>query len=220
MSANPPAVSLSRTPSAPPALAAASVDAAYNADMNEDISWFPVIEREALTPETRTLFEQLEEKLGFVPNVFRAFAWREPRFSLWRAHFEDLMQPSPGLGKAEREMISVAVSMQNQCLYCLTAHGFAVRALLRDPVKGDRVTFDYRRAGLSERHVAMLDYAVKITLEPAACSLDDIADLRAHGFSDADIWDIAEVAAMFNFTNRLASATGMMPNPEYHALAR
>ena len=189
--------------------------------MEEDrVSWFPLASRDSLSPETRALFEQLDEKLGFVPNVFRAFAWREPRFAKWRAHFEDLMQPTPGLGKAEREMISVAVSMRNQCLYCLVAHGFALRALTKDPVLGDRITIDYRRAGLSERQVAMLDYAVKITLEPAACGLDDIEGLRGHGFIDEDIWDIAEVAAMFNFTNRLASATGMIPNHQYHAMAR
>jgi len=184
------------------------------------ISWFPIAPRASLSPETRALFDQVEEKLGFVPNVFVAFAWREARFRKWLAHFDDLMEGTGGLGKAEREMISVAVSMANQCLYCLTAHGFAVRALLRDPVLGDRVTLDYRRAGLSGRHVAMLDYAVKLTKEPAACGPDDIAALRAHGFSDEDIWDIAEVAAMFNFTNRLASATGMLPNPEYHGMAR
>jgi uncharacterized peroxidase-related enzyme len=188
--------------------------------MEERISWFPVAERSALSPETAALFDQLEQKLGFIPNVFRAFAWREPRFTKWREHFEELMQPSPGLGKAEREMISVAVSMQNQCLYCLAAHGFAVRALVKDPVLGDRITLDYRRAGLSQKQVAMLDYAVKITIEPAACDEEDIVALRAHGFADEDIWDIAEVAAMFNFTNRLASATGMMPNPEYHGMAR
>ncbi|MCA9829189.1 MAG: peroxidase-related enzyme [Dehalococcoidia bacterium] len=188
--------------------------------MTERISWYPIAPRESLAPETQTLFNMLEEKLGFVPNVFLAFSWKGPRFDKWRAHFEDLMQPSPGLGKAEREMISVAVSMQNGCLYCLAAHGFAVRALLKDPVKGDRVTFDYQRAGLSEKHVAMLDYAVKITNEPAACNEADIQSLRDAGFVDEDIWDIAEVAAMFNFTNRLASATGMLPNPEYHAMAR
>jgi uncharacterized peroxidase-related enzyme len=188
--------------------------------MSDRISWYPIAPRETLSPETQALFAQLDEKLGFVPNVFLAFGWKGARFDKWRAHFEDLMQPTPGLGKAEREMISVAVSMRNGCLYCLVAHGFAVRALLRDPVKGDRVTFDYRRAGLSERQVAMLDYAVKITVEPAACSEADIDSLRGHGFADDDIWDIAEVAAMFNFTNRLASATGMIPNPEYHAMAR
>lgn len=188
--------------------------------MSDTISWFPVAERNELTSETQALFDELESKLGFVPNVFRAFAWREPRFTLWRTHFDDLMAPSPGLGKAEREMISVVVSMQNQCLYCLTAHGFAVRALLKDPLKGDRITLDYTRAGLTEREIAMLDYAVKITLEPAACDEEDLDELRRVGFADEDIWDIAEVAAMFNYTNRLASATGMMPNPEYQSMAR
>ncbi|MCA9845096.1 MAG: peroxidase-related enzyme [Dehalococcoidia bacterium] len=187
---------------------------------DEQISWFPVAEFEDLSPEVQALFSGLTEKLGFVPNVFRAYAWRGPRFDKWRAHFEDLMRPSEGLGKAEREMISVAVSMQNQCLYCLVAHGFAVRALTKDPVLGDRITFDYHRAGLDEKHIAMLDYAVKVTLDPASCTADDIEDLRDLGFSDEDIWDIAEVAAMFNFTNRMASATGMIPNPEYHAMAR
>lgn len=188
--------------------------------MSERISWFPVADPATLSPETQALFAQLEEKLGFVPNVFRAFAWREERFRKWLAHFDDLMQPSPGLSKAEREMISVVVSMQNQCLYCLVAHGFAVRALTKDPVLGDRITLDYRRAGLTPRQVAMLDYAVKITREPASCSEADVEALRAHGFSDEDIWDIAEVAAAFNFTNRLASATGMMPNHQYHGMAR
>ncbi len=103
------------------------------ARMTDRISWFPIAERETLSGETNALFDQIEEKLGFVPNVFLAFAWREGRMSKWWAHFDDLMQGSPGLGRAEREMISVVVSMQNQCLYCLTSHGFAVRALLKDP---------------------------------------------------------------------------------------
>jgi uncharacterized peroxidase-related enzyme len=188
--------------------------------MDERISWFPIAERSSLSLETQALFNQLDEKLGFVPNVFIAFAWREERFNKWREHFDDLMQGSPGLGRAEREMISVVVSMQNQCLYCLTAHGFALRALLKDSVKGDRVTLDYRRAGLSEKQVAMLDFAVKLTLDPVTVSEEDIDDLRGLGFSDEDVWDIAEVTAMFNFTNRLASATGMMPNREYHGMAR
>lgn len=188
--------------------------------MEDRISWFPIAERSTLSAETQALFEQLEQKLGFVPNVFTAFAWRETRFNKWRAHFEDLMQPSPGLGKAEREMISVVVSMQNQCLYCLTAHGFALRALLKDPVKGDRITLDYRRAGLTEKQEAMLDFAVKLTLDPVTVNEEDVNDLRAVGYSDEDVWDIAEVTSMFNFTNRMSSATGMMPNREYHAMAR
>lgn len=188
--------------------------------MDERISWFPIASRESLSPETRAMFAQVEQKLGFVPNVFLAFAWKEERFKRWYAHFDHLMQPSPGLSKAEREMISVAVSMQNQCLYCLTAHGFAVRALLKDPVLGDRVTLDYRRAGLPERQVAMLDFAVKLTKEPSSVSEADVDHLRALGIAGEDIWDIAEVASMFNFTNRMMSATGVVPNPEYHGMAR
>lgn len=188
--------------------------------MEERVSWYPIAPRESLSPTTQALFAQLDEKLGFVPNVFVAFAWKGERFERWREHFELLMKPTPGLGKAEREMISLAVSMQNQCLYCLTAHGFALRAILKDPVTADRITFDYKRAGLDDRDIAMLNYAVKITLEPAACDEVDIEELREFGFEDEDIWDIAEVAAMFNFTNRLASATGMLPNREYQSMAR
>ena len=192
----------------------------YPVTMEDRISWFPIADRSSLSAETRALFDQVEEKLGFVPNVFTAFAWREGRFTKWRAHFDDLMQPSPGLGKAEREMISVVVSMQNQCLYCLTSHGFALRALLKDPVKGARLTLDYRRAGLSEKQMAMLDFAVKLTLDPVTCSEEDVDDLRGLGFSDEDVWDIAEVTAMFNYTNRLMSAAGVLPNSEYHGMAR
>ena len=192
----------------------------YPVAMEDRISWFPIADRSSLSAETRALFDQVEEKLGFVPNVFTAFAWREGRFTRWRAHFDDLMQPSPGLGKAEREMISVVVSMQNQCLYCLTSHGFALRALLKDPVKGARLTLDYRRAGLSEKQMAMLDFAVKLTLDPVTCSEEDVDDLRGLGFSDEDVWDIAEVTAMFNYTNRLMSAAGVLPNAEYHGMAR
>ena len=188
--------------------------------MDEHISWFPIAERETLSDETRALFDQLEEKLGFVPNVFRAFAWREPRMLKWKAHYDDVMTPSPGLGKAEREMISVVVSMQNQCLYCLASHGFALRAILKDPVRGERITLDYRRAGLTEKQMAMLDFSVKLTLDPVTVPEEDVDDLRAVGFSDEDVWDIVEVTAMFNYTNRLMSGAGVLPNPEYHGMAR
>lgn len=184
------------------------------------ISWFPIASRESCAEETRTFFDQLEEKLGFVPNVFLAFAWREDRMNRWRAHYDHLMAPSDGLGKAEREMLAVVVSMQNQCLYCLTTHGFALRALLKDPVKGERILLDYRRAGLSEKQMAMLDFAVKLTLDPVTVAEEDIDELRALGFSDEDTWDIIEITAMFNFTNRMMSGAGVMPNAEYHGLAR
>jgi len=188
--------------------------------MTDRISWFPIAERESCAPETQALFAQLEEKLGFVPNVFRALAWRETRMERWRAFYDDVMAPSGGLGKAEREMIAVVVSMQNQCLYCLTAHGFALRALLKDPVQGERITLDYRRANLSEKHAAMLDFAVKLTLDPVTVTEEDIDDLRGLGFSDEDVWDIIDVTAMFNYTNRLMSGAGVMPNAEYHGMAR
>ena len=184
------------------------------------ISWFPIATRENCSDETRALFEQLEEKLGFVPNVFQAFAWRDDRMNRWRQHYEDVMTPSEGLGRAEREMIAVVVSMQNQCLYCLTSHGFALRAILKDPVKGDRIVLDYRRAGLSEKHMATLDFAVKLTLDPVTVTEEDIDDLRALGFSDEETWDIIEITAMFNYTNRLMSGAGVMPNAEYHGMAR
>jgi uncharacterized peroxidase-related enzyme len=184
------------------------------------ISYFPIVERQHGSEDLQKLFAELESTLGFVPNVIRAFAWREPRFWKWWAHRNDLMAPSEGLTKADREMVALVVSAANDCLYCMTSHGYAVRVLLGDPVAGERMTLDYRRAGLDARMLAMLDYAVKITRCPAECSLEDVEHLRKHGFRDEDIWDIAEIAAMYNYTNRLASATGMIPNPEYHGLAR
>jgi uncharacterized peroxidase-related enzyme len=130
------------------------------------------------------------------------------------------MQGESELSIAQREMIAVVVSAENHCLYCLVSHGADLRMALEDPVLGDRIAFDYRRAGLDKRTMAMLDYAVKITCSPALCSEDDVESLRKASFSDEAIFDIAETAAMYNFTNRLASATGMIPNREYHALGR
>jgi len=184
------------------------------------ISYFPIAERQHCSEALQQLCTALESTLGFVPNVIRAFAWREPRFWKWWEHRNDLMAPSAGLSKAEREMIAVVVSAANDCLYCMTSHGYAVRVLLGDPVTAERLLLDYHRAGLDARTLAMLDYAVQITTRPATCSLADVERLRQHGFRDADIWDMAEIAAMYNYTNRLASATGMLPNPEYHGLAR
>ncbi|MGE3538933.1 MAG: peroxidase-related enzyme [Candidatus Tectimicrobiota bacterium] len=183
-------------------------------------SFFPIAERQDCSEALQKLFADLESRQGFVPNVMRAFAWREARFWKWWAHRNDLMTPSAGLSKTEREMVAVVVSAANDCLYCMTSHGYALRVLLGDPVTAERITLDYRRAGLDARLLAMLDYAVKITRCPAECALADIEGLRQHGFNDADIWDIAEIAAMYNYTNRLMSATGVIPNPEYHGLAR
>jgi uncharacterized peroxidase-related enzyme len=187
---------------------------------DERISWFPVLDDAQLDPEVRALCERALAKGGLIPNVFRVYAWRPQRFLKWFAHFRDVMRGTPGLSEAERELIGAVVSYENHCIYCLTAHGASARALLGDPVLVDRAIVDYKRAGLDERRQAMLEYALKITKNSVECSEADIERLRRNGFSDEDIWDIAEVAAMFNFTNRIANASGMMPNREYHGMAR
>jgi uncharacterized peroxidase-related enzyme len=134
--------------------------------------------------------------------------------------YNDLMLAPSGLSKLEREMIAVAVSSQNHCYYCVVAHGAAFRALSENPELGEQIAINYRAAGLDERQRAMLDFAVKLTTTPSAMEEDDRARLRAVGFSDRDIWDISAVAAFFNMSNRLASATDMRPNREYHRQAR
>jgi uncharacterized peroxidase-related enzyme len=189
-------------------------------DAEERIAWLPVPDEATLDDDLKSLFERARTKLGFVPNVFRVYAFRPERFRRWRAHFNEVTIGESELTPAEREMIAVVVSAENHCLYCLTAHGAGLRDLLGDQVLGDRITLDYRRAGLDERTTAMLDYAVKITRSPVECSEADVERLRALGFSDEAIFDIAETAAMYNFTNRMASATGMLPNREYHMQGR
>ena len=186
----------------------------------EPVSWLAMPTGDDLDPSMAKLFSKAEEVLGFVPNVFAGYAIRPTHFRPWFDHFRAIMQGESELTKAEREMICMAVSSENNCLYCLVAHGAELRQLLDDPILGDRIAFDYRRAGLDERTTAMLDYVVKITISPVDCSEDDVNELRDLGFSDEAIFDIAETAALFNFTNRLASATGMMPNREYHSLGR
>ena len=189
-------------------------------ESGEKVSWLTLPAEDTLDPDLQKLFAKAREKIGFVPNVFVGYAIRQSHFRNWFSHFRELTQGESELSRAEREMISVVVSAENHCLYCLVSHGADLRMALEDPVLGDRIVFDYKRAGLSARTEAMLDYAVKITREPTACSPADIENLRRHGFSDETIFDIAEIAAMYNFTNRLASATGMLPNREYHSLGR
>jgi uncharacterized peroxidase-related enzyme len=175
---------------------------------------------EQLTPEMAGYFAKCEEKLGFIPNVLKAYAFDMTKLSSFVAMYNDLMLAPSGLSKLEREMIAVAVSAHNRCYYCLVAHGAAVRQLSGDPPLGELMVMNYRIAGLSQRERAMLDFAVKLTAEPWVIEEDDRARLRDAGFSDRDIWDIAAVAAFFNMTNRVASATDMRPNSAYHGQAR
>jgi uncharacterized peroxidase-related enzyme len=175
---------------------------------------------EELTLEMAAYFAKCEEKLGFVPNVLKAYAFDMPKLSAFVAMYNDLMLAQSGLSKLEREMIAVAVSAHNRCYYCLVAHGAAVRQLSGDPPLGELMVMNYRAARLSERERAMLDFAVKLTAEPWLIEEEDRGRLRRAGFSDRDIWDIAAVAGFFNMTNRVASATDMRPNRVYHDQAR
>ncbi len=184
------------------------------------VSWFPVPEETDLPEGLQGLFRKARESVGFVPNVFRAYSFRPDRLSAWFGHYRQLHEPTENLDAAEREMIAVAVSMENGCLYCLVAHGAALREALGDPIMADRITLDYRRAGLDERRAAILDYAVKVTNEPLDCTPDDLERLKSFGLTEEEAWDIVEIASMYNFTNRMSLACGMIPNEEYHALAR
>lgn len=173
-----------------------------------------------LSEATRAYFDKCREKLGMVPNVLAAYAFNEAKLSAFTQMYNDLMLADSGLSKLEREMIAVAVSAVNRCFYCLSAHGAAVRQLSGDPELGELMVMNYRVAELSPRHRAMLDFSVKLTERPAEMLEGDRQGLRDAGFSDRDIWDIAAVASFFNMSNRMASATDMRPNPEYHAMAR
>lgn len=173
-----------------------------------------------LSDAMKGYFAKCEEKLGMVPNVLKAYAFNNEKLEAFVAFYNDLMLADSGLSKLDREMIAVAVSSVNQCYYCLTAHGAAVRQLSGSPELGEQLVMNYRAADLGRREKTMLDFAVLMTENSAGIEEVDREELREAGFSDRDIWDIAAVAAFFNMTNRMASATDMRPNPEYHAQAR
>ena len=173
-----------------------------------------------LTPEMAAYFRKCEEKLGFIPNVLKAYSFDMAKLTAFVGMYNDLMLAPSGLSKLEREMIAVAVSAYNQCYYCLVAHGASVRQLSGDPVLGELMVMNYRAARLSRRERAMLDFAVKLTAEPSLVEEEDRDLLRRAGFDDRDIWDIGAVASFFNMSNRMAFATDMRPNSVYHAQAR
>jgi len=173
-----------------------------------------------LTPAMAAYFQKCDEKIGYVPNVLRAYAHDMAKLEAFAAFYNDLMLAPSGLSKLEREMIAVVVSSENKCFYCLTAHGAAVRQLSGKPELGEMLVMNYRAAGLSPRERAMLDFAVLITNASATIEEEDRDILREAGFSERDIFDIAAVASFYNMSNRMASATDMRPNPEYHRQAR
>jgi uncharacterized peroxidase-related enzyme len=173
-----------------------------------------------LSPAMQAYFKKCEQKLGFVPNVLLAYAFDNAKLEAFVAMYNDLMLGESGLSKVEREMIAVAVSSQNRCYYCLTAHGAAVRQYSGNPLLGEQLVMNYRAARISKRQRAMLDFAVKLTATPWSVEEADRERLRRAGFSDRDIWDISAVAGFFNMSNRVASAADMRPNTVYHNQAR
>lgn len=173
-----------------------------------------------LPEDLRPYFQKCRDKLGFVPNVLRAWLVRPEKLRNFIKLYDELMLGPSGLSKLEREMIAVAVSSWNRCYYCLVAHGAAVRKISGDAQLGEMLAFNYRVADLPTRQRAMLDFAIKLTESPHEIAGPDRDGLSQHGFSDEDIFDICEVTGFFNFTNRVAHGLDMMPNPEYHALGR
>ena len=173
-----------------------------------------------LSPAMAAYFKKCQDKLGFVPNVLLAYAFDMAKLETFAAFYNDLMLGDSGLSKLEREMIAVAVSSQNRCYYCLTAHGASVRQYSGNPLLGEHLVMNYRVARLNKRQRAMLDFAVKLTASPWSVEENDRERLRRAGFTERDIWDISAVVGFFNMSNRVASATDMRPNAVYHGQAR
>jgi uncharacterized peroxidase-related enzyme len=183
-------------------------------------AWITVPAADELPAEVVEQIGPVAERVGFMPNVARLLAVTPSHFVGWWRYFDDLMRGPSGLTKAEREMIAVVVSAEADCPYCVVAHAAALRLRTKDPALADRLAVNYRHVDLPARQQAMLQFAVKLTNAPQQCKQDDLEELREVGFSDEDILHIVEVTAIFNYNVRLATATGLYPNPEYHALGR
>ena len=179
-----------------------------------------VREAEELPPEVHELWAPSLEKLGFVPNVLRAYALRPSHLLAWNTWYEEAMKGDSGLTKAEREMIAVVVSVANECRYCIAAHSAALRKLTKDPALADQIAADHRAADISDRMKVALDYSLKLTTSPQSMVETDVQALRDAGWTDGDAMDIAEVTGLFNMSNRMASGLGWAPNPEYESLGR
>ena len=188
--------------------------------MSNPISRYPVPNLEDLPSDLRDRMLQVQEKAGFIPNVFLALAHRPEEFRAFFAYHDALMLRESGLTKAEKEMIVVATSGANDCLYCIVAHGAVLRVYAKNPFIAEQVAVNYREADLTDRQKAMLGFAVKIATRSAEIGDADFHELRGHGFSDEDIWDIGAIAAFFALSNRMANLIAMRPNDEFHLLGR
>ncbi|MEP3331173.1 peroxidase-related enzyme [Sedimentitalea sp.] len=187
---------------------------------NLPISRFPVPKLADLPDDIRARIEEVQEKSGFVPNVFLTLANRPDEFRAFFAYHDALMEKPGPITKAEREMIVVATSNLNQCQYCVVSHGAILRIRAKDPLIADQVAVNYRKADITSRQRAMLDFAVKVSANAQEIGEADLNTLRTHGFDDEDIWDIAAIAAFFALSNRMANVTNMRPNAEFYAMGR
>lgn len=185
-----------------------------------ELSRFPLPGTETLPEDLRARVAELEEKMGFVPNLFRVMAYRPEELRLFMSYHDALMDKETGLTKAEREMIVVATSSVNRCLYCCVSHGAFLRIRSKDPRLGDQLAINHREADLGPRQRAMLDYAVQLAERPWTVGDADIEALRRHGFDEDEIWDIGAITGLFAMSNRLASHAGMPPNDEFYGMAR
>ena len=183
-------------------------------------SRFPVPPIDSLPEDIRSRLLAVQEKSGFIPNVFLTLAFRPDEFRAFFAYHDALMEKDGGLTKAEREMIVVATSSANQCQYCVIAHGAILRIRAKNPEIADQIAVNYRKADITPRQRAMLDFAMKVSVEANKITEQDFADIAAHGFSDDDIWDIAAISAFFALSNRMANVTAMRPNDEFYLMGR
>ncbi|MCC8998992.1 MAG: peroxidase-related enzyme [Candidatus Contendobacter sp.] len=188
--------------------------------MTRPISRYPIPEINDLPEDIRARILEVQEKSGFIPNVFLTLAHRPTEFRAFFAYHDALMEKEGGLTKAEREMIVVATSNANQCQYCVVAHGAILRVRAKNPLIADQVAINYRKADITPRQKAMLDFAMKIAFEAYAIGDADFDALRSQGFSDEDIWDIGAIAAFFALSNRMANMSAMRPNDEFYLLGR
>jgi len=188
--------------------------------MSKSISRYPVPELADLPEDLRTRILEVQAKAGFVPNVFLALAHRPAEWRAFMAYHDALLLKEGGLSKGEREMIIVATSAANQCLYCVVAHGAILRIYEKAPLLADQLAVNHRKADVTPRQRAMLDFAMKVCSASHTIEEADFAQLRAHGFSDEDAWDIGAIAAFFGLSNRMANLTGMRPNDEFFLMGR
>jgi len=201
--------------------AAASRGLTRNLSMTQPLAKrFPTPAVDQLPEDIRSRILAVQEKSGFVPNVFLTLAYRPEEFRAFFAYHDALMDKDGGLTKAEREMIVVATSSANQCHYCVIAHGAILRIRAKNPQIADQIAVNYRKADITPRQRAMLDFATKVSIEANKISEQDFTDLASHGFSDDDVWDIAAISAFFALSNRMANVTAMRPNDEFYMMGR